>query len=86
MTPAYEAQLSSQHFEVLDNAIRARRCEALLVPGAPSPIKQFQQDLLATARLMGFVPRQQGHFWVRMQPGGSASLCWAPTDAGQTLH
>lgn len=72
-------------FEALDNALRAHRSAALLVPGTPEPMAAFQVDLVAAAARLGFVNVGPGSYSVKLQPGGRAHLCWE-ADKADSRH
>lgn len=72
-------------FEALDNSLRAHRSAALLVIGAPEPMVEFQKDLVAAAKRLGFVTVGPGSYSVKLQPGGRAHLCWEAEKAA-TRH
>lgn len=87
MNPTVIMTLDPVDFETLDNALRAHRGSALLVPGAPSPMDAFQVDMADTAKRLGFVPPESGSFWVNIQSGGRNMLCWkAHYESGPALN
>lgn len=77
--------LAPADFEALENSFRAHRSAALLVPGAPEPMAEFQKDLLAAGERLGLPAGVPGSYSVQLHPGGQASLC-CEVDRAATRH